>query len=179
MASVVYLIAHAFGWLQRLDRSDNANELEILVLRHQLKVLRRTKPRPRLTRIDRAVLAGVRAESGRGIRRLRCLPPGAVQAPIGRSAAYASDHVLLQGDGQPTPAHGAARGGGQVRLRPLRRAGQGHRLELARSPAATHVATAPSRLRRTVDREGSIRSGDEAVPRTYRRGGHFGRAHRR
>jgi hypothetical protein len=35
MASVVYLIAHAFGWLQRLDRSDNANELEILVLRHQ------------------------------------------------------------------------------------------------------------------------------------------------
>lgn len=56
MAFVVYLIARAFGWLLHLDRSDHANELEILVLRHQLKVLRRTKPRPRLTSIDRAVL---------------------------------------------------------------------------------------------------------------------------
>src|SRR6266542_1735125 len=57
MAFVVYLITRAFGWLLRLDRSNYTSELEILVLRHQLKVLRRTKPRPRLTGIDRAVLA--------------------------------------------------------------------------------------------------------------------------
>src|SRR6266511_1040209 len=57
MAFVVYLITRASGWLRRLDRSNYTSELEILVLRHQLKVLRRTKPRPRLTGIDRAVLA--------------------------------------------------------------------------------------------------------------------------
>src|SRR6266511_2562480 len=57
MAFVVYLITRASGWLLRLDRSNYTSELEILVLRHQLKVLRRTKPRPRLTGIDRAVLA--------------------------------------------------------------------------------------------------------------------------
>jgi hypothetical protein len=57
MAFVVYLLTRACGWLLRLDRSDHASELEILVLRHQLKVLRRTKPRPQLSGIDRALLA--------------------------------------------------------------------------------------------------------------------------
>ena len=59
MAFLVYLITRALGWLLRLDRSARANELEILVLRHQLKVLRRTEPRPRLTGSDRAVLAAL------------------------------------------------------------------------------------------------------------------------
>ena len=57
MAFLAYLIARALGWLLRLDRSDRANELEIL--RHQLKVLRRTRPRPRWNSIDRALLAAL------------------------------------------------------------------------------------------------------------------------
>ena len=44
-------------WL--LVRSDSAKDLEILVLRHQLAVLRRQVPRPKLEPIDRAFLAAI------------------------------------------------------------------------------------------------------------------------
>jgi putative transposase len=40
-------------------RSENAKEIEIFVLRHQLAVLRRHTPRPRITRIDRAVITAL------------------------------------------------------------------------------------------------------------------------
>ena len=40
-----------------LARGDAAKDLEILVLRHQLTVLRRQTPRPRLEPADRALLA--------------------------------------------------------------------------------------------------------------------------
>jgi putative transposase len=42
-----------------LVRGDAAKDLEILVLRHQLTVLRRQTPRPRLEPADRALLAAV------------------------------------------------------------------------------------------------------------------------
>jgi putative transposase len=42
-----------------LARSDTAKDLEILVLCHQLTVLRRQPPRPRLESADRALLAAV------------------------------------------------------------------------------------------------------------------------
>ena len=42
-----------------LARGDAAKELEILVLRHQLTVLRRQTPRPKLEPADRALLAAV------------------------------------------------------------------------------------------------------------------------
>ena len=40
-------------------RGDAAKDLEILVLRHQLAVLRRQKPRPMLEPTDRALLAAI------------------------------------------------------------------------------------------------------------------------
>jgi putative transposase len=42
-----------------LAHSDPAKDLEILVLRHQLAVLRRQTPRPKLEPADRALLAAV------------------------------------------------------------------------------------------------------------------------
>jgi putative transposase len=45
--------------LATLARSDAAKDLEILVLRHQLCVLRRQIPRPRLEPTDRALLAAI------------------------------------------------------------------------------------------------------------------------
>jgi putative transposase len=42
-----------------LARDDAAKDMEILVLRHQLKVLRRQTPRPKLEPADRALLAAV------------------------------------------------------------------------------------------------------------------------
>ena len=45
--------------LALLARGDAAKDLEILVLRHQLTVLRRQVPRPRLEPTDRVLLAAI------------------------------------------------------------------------------------------------------------------------
>ena len=45
------------SWMVLHTRSGASNEIEILVLRHQLAVLQRRTPRPRITWTDRAVIA--------------------------------------------------------------------------------------------------------------------------
>ena len=52
-------VCRSMQLLVRLARGDAANDLEILVLRHQLSVLGRQTPRPRLQPADRALLAAV------------------------------------------------------------------------------------------------------------------------
>src|SRR5215212_3195537 len=47
------------GWLVLQARSDTSKEIEILVLRHQLAVLRRQTRRPRLSWTDRALFAAL------------------------------------------------------------------------------------------------------------------------
>src|SRR5664280_3675768 len=61
MWSLVYLfmrtlVAFIIGTRKR-GRDEHAKDLEILVLRHQLRVLQRTAGRPRLRTIDRVLLA--------------------------------------------------------------------------------------------------------------------------
>jgi putative transposase len=66
------------GWLALLSRSTASKDAELLVLRHEVAVLRRTHPRPRLDWADRAVLAAlIRLLPGR-LRMQRLVRPGTV-----------------------------------------------------------------------------------------------------
>ena len=58
--SFVYVAAHRLAELAVLCcRSRDAKEIEILILRHELEILRRQRPRPALASKDRALLAAL------------------------------------------------------------------------------------------------------------------------
>jgi hypothetical protein len=56
---IYVLISKLMGWTVLRTRSDTSKEIEILVLRHQLAVLRRRTPRPRISWTDRALIAAL------------------------------------------------------------------------------------------------------------------------
>jgi putative transposase len=57
---LIYLMfSKLLGWMVLHTRSDTAKEIEILVLRHQLAVLRRRTPGPRMSWTDRALIAAL------------------------------------------------------------------------------------------------------------------------
>jgi putative transposase len=73
------MLVRVLSWLALLARSDTAKDAEILTLRHEVAVLRRTNPRPKISWLDRAVLSALSGLLPAPLRRLRLVSPRTLQ----------------------------------------------------------------------------------------------------
>jgi hypothetical protein len=86
------LLVTVLSWLALLARSSSAKDVEILALRHEVAVLRRTNLRPRMSWTDRAFLATLTRIMPKGLRARRIVTPGTLL----RTAAAADRLAVLR-----------------------------------------------------------------------------------
>jgi hypothetical protein len=96
-------LARVLSWLALLARSDAAKEAEILVLRHEVAVLRRGNPRPTLSWVDRAFLSALSRLLPTQLRRLRLVSPRTLLRWHARLVARRWTHPRRQPGRPPTP----------------------------------------------------------------------------
>ncbi len=78
-ARLVYLLfCRIASWLVLLGRGSAAKDVELLVLRHEVAVLRRANPKPRLEWADRALFAALIRLLPKHFRAQRMVTPGTV-----------------------------------------------------------------------------------------------------
>jgi len=78
---LLYLIMiRVFGWLALLGHGQAYKDAEIMVLRHEVMVLRRQVARPRPDWADRAILAGLARQLPAMLRAYRLVTPGTLLA---------------------------------------------------------------------------------------------------
>jgi hypothetical protein len=91
---LLYLIfQQVLGLVRLMGRTSSTKDIELLVLRHEVAVLRRTNPRPRMDWSDRAVFAAL----------IRRLPQAFAVTPLRRSTHRAEKRC--QRNGRDGPAH--------------------------------------------------------------------------
>ena len=72
------ILVQTLSWLTLLARDSASKDAEILVLRHEVAILRRTNPRPRLDWAGRALLAALSRLLPKSLRACRIVTPATV-----------------------------------------------------------------------------------------------------
>ena len=107
---LIYLfMVRVFGWLVLLVRSDAVKDTEILVLRHEIAVLRRHVGRPKPDWADRAVIAALARLLPRHLRLHRIVTPGTLLAWHRKLAARKYDTSGRRKPGRPPIVRSIAR----------------------------------------------------------------------
>jgi putative transposase len=78
------------SWLVQLARSSSAKDAELLVLRHEVAVLRRATPKLRLGWSDRAILAALARMLPKVLRRGCCIEPSRMTSAADLPVAVAT-----------------------------------------------------------------------------------------
>src|ERR1700716_900103 len=76
---LLYLIFdRLLGWLLLLSRTPASKDIELLVLRHEVAVIRRANPKPHLDWADRAVFTALIRRLPQVLRGHRLITPGTI-----------------------------------------------------------------------------------------------------